>query len=989
MEFSCFRFFGVRISGSLFALLMCLSLGLQSQTFSHLNFSTTEGLPSSEVYETFQDTKGHIWILTGNGLARFNGYEMEVFSTQNGLPSNTVFRVIEDEYGKVWFLTEGNLLCYYDEGKIHEFAESVPLDSILRRKIPSKLFFDEEGHLGIACLRGKSILLDTSGAIIRTWTTKSNYLEFEKYGDEVVATQSGLIRNERRTGSNSRAQAVTVDLPVADTSFPLAGIGKAYPWYCGDGEEFFAFSFLNTVHIFSKPYGYHQIKSNVRVNHLFWDLEEAIWLSTRDGLYRYYFEKGILLYEKVILPSKLISGTMRDNEGGYWISTLDQGVYYLRSVDFQIVDLGPNPLAKDVRRISGFGDHILAATQGPDFFLLKDRKVVQEYSLDNLQPVGDRIWNILPVPSRNSFLLAPQFFPLLKLNLNDLQVREAYPNQKVRPRGIAASRNGDIWGIRQRLTLIKEDSIKYFMKIGIAAREIIEDSFGIIWVSNRRGLYRVDGEKFTYLGANDSLLAGPISSMVPLPDGSLLLGSNAYGLIHFREDKAFQIPGLEGMTGTSVNHIFPEGADKYWLGTNKGVILIQQNGASWSARNFSTNDGLSSDEVHQVYVKDGKVWAATSKGINAFQAHKISDAHAEVPLYLQRLKVNGKNTEVEQLHPIELAWWENTIDLNFYAISFRQIGKLRYRYRLAGLANSEVEVTNTHVQYNQLPAGDYRFEVETSDVNGKWSSPHVLVAFSISLPWWQKWWFIGGCLILAIGFIFFLFKARVQRVRRSEQARTRVNELEKKALQAQMNPHFLFNSLNAIQSYVSANETSKAEEYLADFSRLIRLILENSRNSYIDLSKELELLEKYMAFEKLRFQGRISFEMQIDPSVLKKRIMLPPMLLQPFVENAVEHGLANKKGVGNVKLRFELQGELLFCEIEDDGIGRTEASQKSRNRTDHSSAGMMITRERLQHLNQQSPSTMNLQIRDLYDDNGVGIGTIVELRIPYQTYTES
>lgn len=956
-------------------------LPVRGQIFNYVPFSTEEGLPSSEVYQVYQDSKMYIWILTDNGLARFNGYEMEVFTTEDGLPSDVVFRVNEDKNGRIWFVTGGNKLCYFAENTFHLFAEEVNIDSTLSRRVPTGIFFEGENIL-IAGANGRSILLDPSGKVSYPYHPEDASIYFSLLGDEVVGARTFSKKSTHPAWRNIFEESVRLDLPLVDTLFPIKAGGWGYPWYCGDGKNVFAFAYVDDVYLFSQRAGHHSFNVATRVNQLFWDGKNAVWVSTRDGLIRCHFESGEIEMDTIKLPSHLISGTWRDREGGHWITTLDQGVFYIPSVDFQYADLGSLG-AHDIRKLEGIGDYLMASSLGGEIYLLKKGKLLRKYALPEFARYGDYIRDILPLPDQNKFLLSPQISTLKSVNLTDYEMKEGYPDRKIIGKGLGRASSGGVWVVKHDLSLQTADSSHTLFRFGETCGTIFEDRFGTLWISGDKGVSTFRDGVHTKLWEKDSLMANSVNVFVELKDGTLLMGSQGQGLVAARDGKTFRFPGYEASSGRAINDIYLGNDHMIWLGTNRGLTLLTKTDDGWKTLNISSMDGFPSGEVRVLHMVEAIIWAGTSKGLISFDFQSLFAQGPDAPIYLQEMRLNGKHVDHQEKEH-HFGYRENTIDFDFHAISYRQMGHLNYRYQLEGLENSEVISPGTHVQYNNLDAGDYRFVVETSRPDGKWSTPVTLAVFHIGPPWWERLWFIVGCIVLGTLLLSYVVNRRVMWVKKREQAQTRMYELEKKALQAQMNPHFIFNSLNAVQGYMSGNETDLAEEYLADFSRLIRLILENSRSSSVEFSQELELLEKYTAFEALRFGGRVRFEFDVDPKLRGRQFMLAPMLLQPFVENAVVHGLANKEGQGMVKLRFELKGKDLFCTIEDNGIGREKSAAYRPSSPGKTSAGMMITRERLQLLNQNLPLNLILKITDLLDDQGLPVGTRVEVRIPFK-----
>ena len=213
----------------------------------------------------------------------------------------------------------------------------------------------------------------------------------------------------------------------------------------------------------------------------------------------------------------------------------------------------------------------------------------------------------------------------------------------------------------------------------------------------------------------------------------------------------------------------------------------------------------------------------------------------------------------------------------------------------------------------------------------------------------------------------------------------RVAEVRLMALRAQMNPHFIFNCLNAIDNYILKNDVEVASRYLNKFARLIRAILSVSDKNFITLSTELELLKNYIELENLRFEEKFSFSLNVAPEIQTDDTDIPSLLIQPFVENAIVHGLNHKKGEKKLSIDILLNHENLVCLIEDNGIGREAAQQIKNSRTQtHESKGMKVTEGRLELLQQQVKEKSVVKIYDLADASGAAAGTRVEIQIPLE-----
>ncbi|MCB0545265.1 MAG: histidine kinase, partial [Saprospiraceae bacterium] len=268
---------------------------------------------------------------------------------------------------------------------------------------------------------------------------------------------------------------------------------------------------------------------------------------------------------------------------------------------------------------------------------------------------------------------------------------------------------------------------------------------------------------------------------------------------------------------------------------------------------------------------------------------------------------------------------------------------------------------------------------------GIWNENPLKIDLAVAIPWWNRLWFKGGVILLLLAGIYAFYRYRLFQVRRVERMRSdfenKLAGVELAALRSQMNPHFIFNCLNSIESYIIRNETRKASEYLNDFSRLIRLILQNSRSNYVTVRDELDALTLYMDMENLRLGQRFDYKVSLDEHLDVDDVEMPPMLLQPYVENAIWHGLMHKKENGTILVDLKIVDGYLLCAIEDNGVGRKRSSElQSRNRK-KTSMGMNITQERIDIINKAYDTETSVRVIDLVSPEGVAQGTRVELRI--------
>ncbi len=277
----------------------------------------------------------------------------------------------------------------------------------------------------------------------------------------------------------------------------------------------------------------------------------------------------------------------------------------------------------------------------------------------------------------------------------------------------------------------------------------------------------------------------------------------------------------------------------------------------------------------------------------------------------------------------------------------------------------------------------------SSNNEGVWNKIPARFVFTIDKPIWQTWWFrISSVLLVVIGLILSI-RYRVLQIKHREMQKTDLNKkianIESQALRAQMNPHFIFNTLSSIQHYISNNDTDAALKYLSKFAKLMRSIMDNSKQPMIPVAEEINALNLYLELEVMRFDKKFKYHINVDQSIDQNYDRIPSMLIQPYVENSIIHGLLPKDSAGKISITLQKLGNSILCTIEDDGIGRQRSKDFKKNRIhQHKSMGMSITKERLDILNSSLNSNINAEIIDL-QENGISSGTKVKLIIPLET----
>ena len=495
-----------------------------------------------------------------------------------------------------------------------------------------------------------------------------------------------------------------------------------------------------------------------------------------------------------------------------------------------------------------------------------------------------------------------------------------------------------------------------------------------IWFGTVEGLFYCDNKDCDKIV--NELLEQDIRDIQKDENGVLWIATQANGLVLYKDGVIKHLTTKNGLSGDNCQKILLE-KDVAWIATTSGINKINRN--DFTIKNITTSEGLPSNDIRDLLIQNDHIHAATSRGLAVFK--KDFEVYSSPPvLSFKSIQINNSDTSLLEVY--KLPHTSNNIKIKFNSSSFKNTRGIQYLYRLKGLQNQWESSTVSEVNFPSLPPGDYSFFVKTKTPNSDWSEEKS-VRFCIEKPYWRTYWFYA--LIFTLFFLTgaLFFYAIVKEFKRRNEEQKKLMESQLTALRAQMNPHFLFNSLNSIQEFIITNDKRSANYYLSRFSRLVRNILNTSSENEIRLKKEIETLQLYLDLEALRFEKNFEHVFELDESLDIENIYIPSMLIQPYVENAIKHGLMHKGGMKKLFVRFLKKGTFLVCEIEDNGIGRERSMEiQKQNRKVYQSKAMSLTKERMDLINSSDKGKLDLEILDLKNERNKPLGTKVIIQIP-------
>lgn len=504
----------------------------------------------------------------------------------------------------------------------------------------------------------------------------------------------------------------------------------------------------------------------------------------------------------------------------------------------------------------------------------------------------------------------------------------------------------------------------------------------VVYFSENERLYRYEIHSKKVKGINlfnhentDQITCLAINSKQKLWIGTRASGIWSYDL---RSKKLVnEFTSFNGLQNDEVSQLTLDAKNRLWILNTSCVAII--NTSTKKVQSLEKRNGI--NDVFSINITPDSIYFLQQ---NSYVVGDISKTlpliKKAVPYVIQIRDMSGLKRFPTSKN--KYAYYENNLVFEFGVKDFSNAENNSVSYRLLGLDTNWINGNQKNeALYHNLPSGKYVFQVQV--VEGD-ESAITSYSFKITRPFWRRWWFITiSSLAFAFG-IWYFMRLRIKRIQSTEQMKAefslQINEMESKALRAQMNPHFLFNSLNSIRLFILKDEVDNAADYIAKFSKLLRMILNYSRQDMITVYDEIQSLKLYLEFERLRFDQDFDFDLQIDgQEVLDCQI--PPMIIQPFIENAIWHGLMPRtEAGGKIRVSFQKQLSGLYVMVQDNGIGREKAKENNRKRSlKEGSVGLQITKDRLRSLTLRTKRQNEFEIEDLIDENGQAIGTLVTL----------
>ena len=955
--------------------------------------------------------KSFIWVGTGQGISVLNTKTntFKHYQLDDNKKSDTLKRrfdqnipvLYRDNSGTIWVGTKNRGVCYYDEhnDNFHFF----PMD---RKKYPR--------------------LSPSLG-----WDDATLSITQSKTNDSIIwaGTPGGLKRINKYS-----SEVKLYTFPQKDKDYQVAS-NAFRRVYHHDDHLLYVGSWAASVHVFdpvSETFVPLMVKTeigkkilNATIGELIRKSDHEIWITTGKGLALYDTKLHEVTWAKFNNNEKneFYGIDLIDNANRIWLPIVGGALCY----DPAIQQFARYSF-KDLSNIEwGYAFYILSDKTGNNITVCP-RQTDGIYHFDKLRkewsktsfPLNqhfnkeiEAIRSFGVLPSGDYVLSSDKGIFLFNEKSKTLKpLHKNLPFSVVRKGSVLIDHAGYLWMAHDSKGLVKwkpqtkeyqiyntESTSEDSADLPVWFNHFYEDSKNNIWMQTSNGLGIVidSSKKFINLNYFKNETGGFPSPNSFAEDkhgrvwmcgndgwlGYALSNNPSRGIVLKINLKQKGIQGsIDQMTTDNDGHV--------WGYTLKELIKINADDLSFTTYNFRYGVD-EADFYHFSFLPSGEiVFGGRNDIILANPAELKRNKEVPVP-YIDRMEVlNQPYNFIAGGPPIKLTYKQNFFSIGFSALAFTMSKDVRFRYRLKGFDDWSDATRRRFANYTNVPGGDYVFQLQAANNEGIWNAHILELPVHVNTAIWNTWWFrITAVLLLAIA-VYSLYRYRLRLVKNKQELKweyeKKLANVEMTALLAQMNPHFIFNSLNSIDSYIIRNESKQASEYLNNFARLMRLILQNSRSNYISLKDELIALELYLQMESLRFKNKFQYAIDVDEGLDTTSIVIPPMLIQPYIENAIWHGVMTKSNgdTGKVELNIYKRKDSLYCIVSDNGIGRKKAAElREKKLNNHKrSMGMQITQDRIDIINKLYNLNTSVKIYDLESEKGEASGTRVELIIP-------
>lgn len=926
----------------------------------YISINKSNGLPSNIIYDAIQDSQDFIWFATSKGVCRIDGSQIKNIVSVN-YASRPASNLYEDCFGRIWYQDFNGNIFYIKNDVIHKFQKDKANGFLRFGFINNKLFIASKNSINIYDSANFDLI-------------KSVPVDLKDIKQTIVFEDQFYIVGKKIIGFDTKGNSHEIKLPKDHSTNNVA------PLLVVNNNELLIFSkYYNyyykiknrKIRVFNSPIESNFIQNIVSIN-------GDLWICSTNGVHKYNVENNSL---KKYFDDINISSVLKTKTNKYWFSTLDTGMKLVNDIESQFIKTAYMPT-----KLLATADHLY-------FGNIKDEILrLDEFNHSKLVHKGNSNHYIhtAHIESDDQILVSSSQFVI-------------HNKGKIHSSPISVK---DIFKLDEKYYLLSATSWSGVIYFDPTIKSSFDDYFSGLSTREENGIYFK-----TIIDVEDG------KSCVYNPKDQTIYFITNYGLKSYRDNKLKIIQNQSDITLVKVAVV----ADKVFCIEDNEVVYNltkDDNLVTYNFPNNFKNSGIIRIRCHQnelFLVKEDGIYSydvlensvtkilrlskntefsditkikntyyvALSEGIIQSKKHLLTSEN--VKLYLNAIYVNNQLSNLSQLQ--SLKYNQNNLEINFNIASETLETGYKLFYRINDTNWETLSNTAQSLKLTSLSYGKHELQLQLVNGDEKFRKNILIV---IDYPIWFKWWFIVLITLIACALIFMYFKFRIKAInKRNRQAIEKIrlekhlNQSKLKALKSQMNPHFFFNALNTLQSYILDNDKNNAIKYLSKFSKLTRTILEMSDKDYVNLSEEINTLTIYLDIEQSRFSSDFQYHIHIDEHLITSELYIPSLLLQPHIENSIKHGLLHKEGEKCIEINLTDKEDYILISIEDNGIGRKRSGElnaiKNQN---HKSFATESLQQRIDLININLKKKIDLH----YIDKENSKGTIVLINIPKHKY---
>lgn len=941
---------------------------LLAQDPYYVPINIEKGLPSNSIYNILQDSKGFMWFAHDEGLSRYDGYEVKTYynSSQSSKAGTCIN---EDKYGRIWYENFDGYVFYIQNDTLHALKhQHLPVGYLEYGLLEDKLCVIANGYVDFYDLKTLNFIRSTE--IPKGFVTSA-----------IAANGKYYLSNNAFVYIDSDGKLCKVNNTINSLKVPA--------FMQRDDEGVFTVARFNEL-----GYCYH-IKNDTlvenfkipEVNYIqaAYFVNACYWFFTTSGVYVYNKEGKILNNGEPYFKEKNIRGVYKDREDNFWFSTASEGVLLVQNIDAKVFfkslkpncfDYGSNQLFVGTRNHKVIGINLddwktrtyYDGESNHDIFTLKYDEITRSLFITSneftsvdlsgkiLDAVRIAVKDLVRLDSNYSAYAASGTFGLMRHKESKKSIWDSLFKKSI------IAPNSNYSGL---ISEVRSKSICYLPK----KKEV--------FVITSSGLYKFTSKSLVQITNNEK----PIFAKKLRNHGDKLYILQSNGKIITYENGTFD-SFLQSKFSTEIQ------VKNFTIQQNHLLMLVNK---SLYYVNLDINmvyyQGSFDEEITDMFIHKQQVLLATSNGIIIQRLNLRTQNPVNPLLNFNSLKVNASLYSLNNATQFKHS--QNNIEINYSILCFKTKEEVPLFYRINDGEWIQTQPESRNLNLASLSPGSYKIDFILNSIQEN-ALPLKSITFTIQKPWWQKWWFYLIVIFVFLLIVISIYLWRTNDLIKKNKLATEKMELENAlnrsvltAIKSQMNPHFFHNALNTIQSFIYSNDKKNASTFLNKFSKLTRMILEMSEKDKVTLSEEIASILLYLEIERVRFNDDFEFKIEIQNHIDQEMIKIPSMILQPYIENAIKHGLLHKTGLKKLQIEFKQEEKYLVITIDDNGIGRKRSLELNKIKRDkHQSFSSDANETRLNLLNRGNHRKVLVEYADKYDNHKNPEGTLVTISIP-------